>query len=59
MENTGVRVALAGWVEWQGLESLPGAQVLQELRAQLEATLPSGDPRGAYVHCYECLQLQL
>jgi protease-4 len=59
MENTGVRVALAGWVEWQGLESLPGAQVLQELRAQLQATLPSGDPRGAYVHCYECLQLQL
>lgn len=34
-------------------------RALQEIRAQLQNALPSGDPRGAYVHCYECGQLRL
>lgn len=59
LENSGASAALAGWTSWSGLESMPGAQALQELRAQLQSTLPSGDPRGAYVHCFECSQLQL
>lgn len=58
LDNTSVRVALAGWAQWQA-PALPGSQLLQELRGQLQASLPSGDPRGAYVHCFECRQLQL
>ncbi len=58
LDNTSVRVALAGWAQWQ-TPALPGSQLLQELRGQLQASLPSGDPRGAYVHCFECRQLQL
>jgi protease IV len=58
LDNTSVRMALAGWVQWQGPQ-LPGAQALMELGSQLEAALPSGDPRSAYVHCFECGHLQL
>jgi protease IV len=58
LSNTAVRMTLATWAQWQ-TPSLPGSELLLQLRNQVQATLPSGDPRGAYVHCFECLNLQL
>lgn len=59
LQNSGIHAAVTGWTQWQGLDAIPGSQALQQLRSQLQATLPQGDPRGAYVHCFECGQLLL
>lgn len=45
--------ALGGWQR----PLLPGSQALQQLNSQ--TALPAGDPRGAYVHCFECGTLRL
>ena len=58
LDNAGVRAALAAWSPWQGL-GLPGSMAMREAGRQLDAILPAGDPRGAYVHCFECGQLGL
>lgn len=58
IDNTAVRATLAAWADGRGVE-LPASQLLRELRTQLESSLPEGDPRGAYVHCFECRQLRL
>jgi protease-4 len=67
IDSAAVRSMLA----WAGLQQplLPGlastspslgdARSLQQLRRQVQQLLPSGDPRGAYVHCFECSQLRL